>query len=104
MISLPAAGHCVRGGVPIDTMSPSLCSPSVAYCAGTVRSALSSSSGEIALYVGVDLVCPKEEVSSATILDLPSPINLLLPNSSTLFNFFCHQDHFCNNNQATSTK
>ena len=53
----------------------SLCSPSILYCAKAIQSALSFSSGGITLYVGVDLLCPWQEVSSrsahVTLLDLP---------------------------------
>lgn len=54
-------------GIPVVILSlslPSLCGPSIICCAEAIQSALSSSSGGIALYVGIDLVYPQEERSS----------------------------------------
>lgn len=54
---------------------PSLCDISIICCVEAVCSALSSSPGGIALYVGIYLVCPLGEVNSeifyTTILNLP---------------------------------
>lgn len=59
----------------------SLCGLSIIYCAKAVQSALSFSVGETALQVGIDSMCPWDEVASACfyiiILDCLS-INMLL--------------------------
>ena len=70
-------------GLPLkDRVSPlsywSVCGPSIICYAEAVHSAPSSSSGEIAPGVGVNLVCPWEQMSSgssyAAILDSCIPV------------------------------
>lgn len=62
VISLPSVGHHVEDGVPINTVCPSLLLVSMwSLCrlfAEAVHSALGSSVGGVALYVGVDSMCP----------------------------------------------
>lgn len=78
---LPIGGHYNRSEIPIDTRSHlsylSICGPSIICCAEVVQSALGSSGG-IVLNVGVDFMCPQEEVTSesscATILEKKTPI------------------------------
>lgn len=70
VISLHIAGSSIRAGVPIITISlfllPFLCGFSVFCCVHAVQSAISPSSGGVALYVGVDSLCQWEEVSSGS--------------------------------------
>ena len=68
VISFPSLDHHSGSGIPIITMSLSILPSSMwclyCLCAKAVPSALDSSSGGTAAYVGFDLVCPWKEVSS----------------------------------------
>lgn len=68
VISFPSLDHHSGSGIPIITMSLSILPSSMwglyCLCAKAVPSALDSSSGGIAAYVGLDLACPWKEVSS----------------------------------------
>lgn len=92
VIPLPAAGHLIVGGVPVDTVPfvfP-ICFHVVLLCAELVQSGIRSSGG-IAVRVGMDVMCPWKDVSSefscATILD-PYSQQVLLFLSKCLFQVF----------------
>lgn len=73
---------------------PSLCDTSIICCVEAIWSALSSFSGGNALYVGIYLVCPLEEVISgifyATMLD---PLLYALLYFTEVFCMCVHEGH-----------